>query len=1158
MQKRSVIGIFVFSVLVLSVFSFGFASAGFFGDLLNSITGKAVQGSTEEGVCFCVSCSDCMSKLGDEDCLEVVLTNDIKGDYGHCINNPEGFTNKVFDCQEYEINGDGDDLGIGIYLNGKNENIIRNCKISDFNRGIYVKDSLGNLIRENVLENNLLRGIHVDGGQQNEVQQNVVSGSTYGLQVVGGTQHSFISNTLCDNSENGLRIQPYDSRNVFNDNTCESAVGGEPCPQNLCDSSSYYCALGCGVPGCVDNCGNGVCEEIVCTGIECSCKENSESCPADCPVGSVEDCTDSDGGLDYFKKGVVNDLNSGNVSYTDFCLESGTSGAVVDKGEVVREHYCGLNNYQYEYYECPRGCEDGACACDVLDVLVLPGFSKNLYLINDKEYDVSLIFGTSTEATFEVNGEQKAITEGSSKIVDGLDVYLISSTESTAEEQVSARFCLNACDVLDVLVLPGFSKNLYLINDKEYDVSLIFGTSTEATFEVNGEQKAITEGSSKIVDGLDVYLISSTESTAEEQVSARFCLNAPDKTYTSFCDDLSGDIILKIRELQEDENYEVILREGDEFGEDDWVVFGRKDYAHILQAVQIYNNTGNDYTRDQVKLQDVFNRETYAATFTSEGEGTVSVDGKSYTVEFSGSGDDGVAKIFFPTSDSGEDELISYEDCELKTCESLMDIIKNPPVETIKGKYSEFKIESIWNRSRENYDYYTVAVSDERFRDEGGFSLKAYEFSEGAADEDILERLARLENAGLCSLREYFGRNSVVAKVYVCVAPWEFAEKTRDSNWGNMMMRAYWFNLESKVLFEITDWQGAEDYYEDRERRFEDNQEEILEFLDNLIDYDSRERVPLYLSSLAGNFIGWSAEMCLSDVSEGQGNWGSWSCELEPLICPPHGSQRQTCARYNYGTGEDEKWTDEIRCNPGICAGCYVPRWFDQYVFDQESCIPYGFRFEHQTGWEKKLYEFVDVESMAEGDYGEVSIEVLSAETAVITFFGNENTNLTLRYEMNVGKSVEVDLSKIDEGEHKMTLTLKEVFYSSAEDAKNSVVIHVKSLSWRNFPEYANMYCDIDGRMKEQKIREYDGSWARCQNNYECDSNLCSGGECVEIGSLLDQASGFKSLGVRVLCRFASVLGIEDYANCVNDYLGDEVEHSVEEPKLGGDEIDKG
>ena len=195
---------------------------------------------------------------------------------------------------------------------------------------------------------------------------------------------------------------------------------------------------------------------------------------------------------------------------------------------------------------------------------------------------------------------------------------------------------------------------------------------------------------------------------------------------------------------------------------------------------------------------------------------------------------------------------------------------------------------------------------------------------------------------------------------------------------------------------------------------------------------------------------------------------------------------------------------------------------------------------------------------MAEGDYGEVSIEVLSAETAVITFFGNENTNLTLRYEMNVGKSVEVDLSKIDEGEHKMTLTLKEVFYSSAEDAKNSVVIHVKSLSWRNFPEYANMYCDIDGRMKEQKIREYDGSWARCQNNYECDSNLCSGGECVEIGSLLDQASGFKSLGVRVLCRFASVLGIEDYANCVNDYLGDEVEHSVEEPKLGGDEIDKG
>jgi hypothetical protein len=33
---------------------------------------------------------------------------------------------------------------------------------------------------------------------------------------------------------------------------------------------------------CVDNCGNGICEEIVCLGEGCPCPETPESCPADC------------------------------------------------------------------------------------------------------------------------------------------------------------------------------------------------------------------------------------------------------------------------------------------------------------------------------------------------------------------------------------------------------------------------------------------------------------------------------------------------------------------------------------------------------------------------------------------------------------------------------------------------------------------------------------------------------------------------------------------------------------------------------------------------------------------------------------------------------------------------------------------------------------
>lgn len=35
---------------------------------------------------------------------------------------------------------------------------------------------------------------------------------------------------------------------------------------------------------CADQCGNGVCEEIVCLGEGCPCSESATSCPQDCGV----------------------------------------------------------------------------------------------------------------------------------------------------------------------------------------------------------------------------------------------------------------------------------------------------------------------------------------------------------------------------------------------------------------------------------------------------------------------------------------------------------------------------------------------------------------------------------------------------------------------------------------------------------------------------------------------------------------------------------------------------------------------------------------------------------------------------------------------------------------------------------------------------------
>jgi len=104
--------------------------------------------------------------------------------------------------------------------------------------------------------------------------------------------------------------------------------------------------------------------------------------------------------------------------------------------------------------------------------------------------------------------------------------------------------------------------------------------------------------------------------------------------------------------LADDSNYSIFVHEGANVTEDDYVVLGNEDYGHLVKVIQIYNNTGTDYTNDQVKIEDVISGETYSSTFTAEGLGTLSLDGKTYVVHFLGSGDTGYVSFKYPTGDS--------------------------------------------------------------------------------------------------------------------------------------------------------------------------------------------------------------------------------------------------------------------------------------------------------------------------------------------------------------------------------------------------------------------------------------------------------------------------------------------------------------------------
>ena len=97
-----------------------------------------------------------------------------------------------------------------------------------------------------------------------------------------------------------------------------------------------------------------------------------------------------------------------------------------------------------------------------------------------------------------------------------------------------------------------------------------------------------------------------------------------------------------------------------------------------------------------------------------------------------------------------------------------------------------------------------------------------------------------------------------------------------------------------------------------------------------------------------------------------------------------------------------------------------------------------------------------------------------------------------------------------------------------------------------------NAYCNYDGQiMKQKTFDQNNGNWANCQNNYECESNICSSGECIEVTQMIQNAKGFKNTFVKVFCKLAHLFSIENYEQCVADRLG-EVASSTPQPSSGG------
>ncbi|MEM4153145.1 MAG: NosD domain-containing protein [Candidatus Pacearchaeota archaeon] len=193
--------------------------------------------------CSCYSCDECEEKLNNPACTEVILEQDIFDHVGRCIDNPENFNNKIFNCNYHFIIGNGYE---GIYLENKHGNIIKNCKISNFSQAIFLLHVSDSLLEKNELNFNGV-GVYSVYSDNNEIIENIANNNTYGFYLMSSSnnriikneakynvyygifydvfsQYNFLSSNLFENNRAGIYMQSWANYNILENNSIVSNV----------------------------------------------------------------------------------------------------------------------------------------------------------------------------------------------------------------------------------------------------------------------------------------------------------------------------------------------------------------------------------------------------------------------------------------------------------------------------------------------------------------------------------------------------------------------------------------------------------------------------------------------------------------------------------------------------------------------------------------------------------------------------------------------------------------------------------------------------------------------------------------------------------------------------------------------------------------------
>jgi len=355
------------------------------------------------------------------------------------------------------------------------------------------------------------------------------------------------------------------------------------------------------------------------------------NCANGCSDGAcIADCTDTDNGRNYYVKGeITGELVSGPGSPSaDMCLN-----------EIkLRELFCNSNSKgEPRLYECPNGCNDGACRCDIIDTLA-EGKSKT-YTVKGTDYNINAIVITDMypyKVKFKVNGYNTDTMQVGDrfKLADGaeLAVTKLNPAETTPDY---VTFCLNGKQSEIEPMFENYPD--FLIKDNKLDAITVIGNGAPAVDSIAATD--ILLGLRYYNDGQTMHTIDIPAAVLSSEVSNpraqnMILIGRPTKYAGSESNPLIDDF--SIPSLDYGEGLLKISDNGDYVA----LIVTARDKEGIIKVAQYLKNY-NDHTAILKGTEVRINYETSEPTCTDSDSGRDYYK-KGYTINENGVRDDDV------------------------------------------------------------------------------------------------------------------------------------------------------------------------------------------------------------------------------------------------------------------------------------------------------------------------------------------------------------------------------------------------------------------------------------------------------------------------------------------------------------------------------------